>query len=140
MVETETIQEANLNVDDIDIDAFSCEGCHIGSGDSESPLNGNFGAPVPSHNGIPSVHFERMSCTVCHSGKWPEKKASMVKTSRAHKLGAHFAFKSENAYPHIQSSIFVNSDNDKIELSNSIWSSFFRPKLVALIIISKLGL
>lgn len=108
--------------------SYSCEGCHIGSEDSESPLNGNFGAPVPAHRGLPSVHFDRMTCTVCHAGKWPEEKTSLVKTSRSHKLGAHFAFKAENAYPHIQSSVFVNSDNDKIELSNTLWSSYWAIK------------
>lgn len=108
--------------------SYSCEGCHIGSGDSEFPLNGNFGAPVPEHKGIPSVHFERMSCTVCHAGNWPAEKTSLIKTSRAHKLGAHFAFKSEDAYPHIQSPVFVNSKNDKIELSNSLWASYWAIK------------
>lgn len=121
--EDEWIEKENPSVA-----AYSCEGCHIGNNDSESPINGNFGAPVPAHKGIPAVHFDRMTCTVCHAGKWPEEKASLVKTSRSHKLGAHFAFKSENAYPHIQSSVFVNSENDKIELSNILWSSYWAIK------------
>jgi hypothetical protein len=110
------------------VSAYSCEGCHIGNGNSDSPVNGNFGAPVPAHKGIPSVHFEKMTCTVCHAGSWPDGQTKLVKTSRSHKLGAHFAFKSEDAYPHIQSSVYVNNEYDKLELRNSVWASYWAVK------------
>lgn len=108
--------------------AYSCEGCHVGDEEADTPVAGNFGAPVPAHKGIPSIHFERMTCTACHAGEWPAEKTKLVKTSRAHKLGAHFAFKADSAYPHIQSSVYVNNEFDKIELSNSLWKSYWAVK------------
>jgi hypothetical protein len=76
----------------------SCSGCHE---------VGRLGAPVPRHPGIPPVHFDRVTCTACHSGPWPEGKTHRVKTSRAHALGTHGANKSAGVLPHIISPVFA---------------------------------
>jgi hypothetical protein len=87
--------------------ALSCEGCHLGEEDSSSPEAGRLGAPVPKHPGIPPVHFDRMTCTTCHSGPWPTEKTVLTKTSRAHRLGTLGVNKSHEALPHINSPVFA---------------------------------
>jgi len=76
----------------------TCEGCH---------REGRFGAPVPQHPGIPPVHFEKLTCTACHSGPWPEQITYRSKTSQAHALGTHNVNKSEDALPHIVYPVFA---------------------------------
>jgi len=78
--------------------ASSCEGCHTA---------GRLGAPVPEHPGIPPVHFDKLSCTACHSGPWPEQRTYRTKTSRAHALGTHNVNKSDEALPHIVYPVFA---------------------------------
>ena len=75
----------------------SCQGCHI---------SGRLGAPVPEHPGIPPVHFDKLTCTACHSGPWPEQKTYRTKTSRAHGLGTYNVNKSDEALPHIIYPVF----------------------------------
>lgn len=70
-------------------------------------MAGRFGAPVPEHRGIPPVHFERLTCTACHSGPWPAEKTVLTKTSRAHRLGTIGVNKSHEALPHISSPVFA---------------------------------
>ena len=49
---------------------LTCEGCHA---------EGNaMGAPHPDHEGIPPVHFAKMTCTACHSGPLPETEHAAV--------------------------------------------------------------
>jgi hypothetical protein len=86
----------------------SCEGCHLGNKYLSSPSAGRLGAPVPEHRGIPPVHFERMTCTACHSGPWPAEKTVLTKTSRAHRLGTIGVNKSHDALPHIIAPVFAN--------------------------------
>jgi hypothetical protein len=85
----------------------SCEGCHLGDKNSSSPQAGRLGAPVPVHKGIPTVHFEKLSCTACHSGPWPKKETILTKTSRAHRLGTLGVNKSHEALPHIIAPVFA---------------------------------
>lgn len=86
----------------------TCRGCHLGD-ESGPPLGGRLGAPVPKHKGIPAVHFERLSCTACHSGPWPESEATRCKTSQAHALGTHNVNKAPNALPHIEYPVFAKA-------------------------------
>jgi len=76
----------------------TCKGCHT---------EGRLGAPVPEHLGIPPVHFEKLTCTACHSGPWPEQMTYRGKTSRAHALGTHNSNKSADALPHIVYPVFA---------------------------------
>ncbi len=91
----------------------SCEGCHT---------SGRLGAPVPEHPGIPPVHFDKLTCTACHSGPWPEQKTYRTKTSRAHGLGTYNVNKSDEALPHIFYPVF----------DEQMGSLLFRGKLVTL--------
>jgi hypothetical protein len=84
----------------------SCEGCHLPEGEEE-PKAGRLGAPIPTHIGIPTIHFEKLTCTACHSGPWPGKQTVLTKTSRAHRLGTLGVNKSHEALPHIIAPVFA---------------------------------
>ncbi|MHC4221318.1 MAG: cytochrome c3 family protein [Planctomycetota bacterium] len=102
----------------------SCKGCHLGD-DTSSPTAGRLGSPVPAHRGIPPIHFEKLSCTACHSGTWPENDTHKIKTSRAHGLGTHGVNKSAEALPHIVSPVFAKGADGKIAPHNLIWPAFW---------------
>ena len=103
----------------------SCEGCHLGEKDSSSPVAGRMSAPVPEHRGIPSVHFEKLTCTACHSGTWPTAKTILTKTARAHRLGTIGVNKSHKALPHISSPVFAQQPNSKIAPHKLIWPAYW---------------
>jgi hypothetical protein len=90
--------------------ATSCRGCHLGDENGRRPEGGRLGAPVPRHAGIPTVHFERLSCTACHSGPWPGAETTLAKTSRTHRLGTPNVNKSEQVLPHVISPVFAKQD------------------------------
>jgi hypothetical protein len=85
----------------------SCKGCHLGDENGRRPEGGRLGAPVPKHKGIPTVHFERLACTACHSGPWPQDVTYHVKTSQAHGLGTRSVNKSPSALPHVLYPVFA---------------------------------
>jgi hypothetical protein len=103
----------------------SCEGCHVGTESSESPGEGRLGAPRPEHPGIPPIHFEKMTCTACHSGLWPDKKTYRTKTSRAHALGTLGVNKSAEALPHILTPVFAKGADGKIAPHKLFWPAFW---------------
>lgn len=106
------------------INSYTCEGCHLGNEDIYSYGN-NHGAPRPAHKGLPPIHFEKLECTLCHSGKLPGSKTEYLKTSRAHKLGLPRSSKQGDAFPHIQSPVYFKNEHDKLEPRNLITPSFW---------------
>lgn len=104
--------------------SLTCEGCHLG-GEDRPMLAGRFGAPKPQHLGIPPVHFDKMSCTACHSGPLPTEQIATVKTSRAHKLGTHGVLKNDEVLPRILSPVFAKLENGKIAPHKLLWPSFW---------------
>ena len=94
----------------------TCEGCHT---------EGRLGSPVPEHPGIPPAHFEKLTCTACHSGPWPEQMTYRGKTSRAHALGTHNSNKSADALPHIMYPVFAKQGGDKIAPHKLICPAFW---------------
>jgi hypothetical protein len=115
---------------DIDRGTFgplSCEGCHI----PQPPLAewtwkvGTLGAPIPKHPGIPPVHFDKLTCTACHSGALPKQRTIRTKTSRAHALGTHNVNKSPVALPHIIYPVFAEQEYGKIGPCKLIWPAFW---------------
>lgn len=72
--------------------SLSCQGCHMGdpvSGADPLAQPGRMGAPKPAHRGLPPLHFEKLSCTACHSGSLPEQNVPRQVNSIIHRLGEH---------------------------------------------------
>ncbi len=96
--------------------AFSCQGCHLGGDDDLLP--GRLGAPKPKHVGLPPLHFDKLSCTACHSGSLPDAEAPRLINSIAHRLGEHVRRTGEEM-PGIVGSVIVplewepESDNEE---------------------------
>lgn len=119
----------------------TCRGCHLAAESSSPPQAGRLGAPVPKHPGIPTVHFDRLTCTACHSGPWPVQRTYRGKTSRAHALGTHNVNKTPEALPHITYPVFatpqsgiiagyvgaavVSKQDGKIGPHKLIWPAFW---------------
>ncbi|WP_150122694.1 hypothetical protein [Rhodopirellula islandica] len=99
---------------------LSCRGCHLGVSDEHSedgdPLSltevafraGRLGSPFPKHEGLPPVHFEKLSCTACHSGPIPGEAAAGLMTSLAHGLGEK-GHRSGSELPSIQGPVFAKA-------------------------------
>ncbi len=104
--------------------ASTCEGCHLGQ-HTDAPLAGRFAAPVPEHPGIPPVHFEKLTCTACHSGPWPGDSAIRTKTSRAHALGVLSSNKSPDCLPHLLYPVFAKDNTGKIAPHKLLWPAFW---------------
>ena len=103
----------------------SCKGCHLGEESSVSPEAGRLGAPVPTHPGIPPVHFDKLACTACHCGPWPAQNTYLAKTSRAHRLGTINVNKSPQMLPHIIAPVFAKQADGKIAPHKLIWPAFW---------------
>ncbi|UCE41142.1 MAG: hypothetical protein JSV17_17190 [Candidatus Aminicenantes bacterium] len=106
---------------------FSCWGCHMDKDLSKrgSQTAGRLGAPYPEHSGIPAVHFERLSCTVCHSGPLPSKESTRIKTSRGNRLGIYGVAQWSTQWPHIVEPVFVRDRSDKITPNRLMWPAFW---------------
>jgi hypothetical protein len=106
---------------------FTCRGCHIGKDLSRrrSASSGRLGAPYPKHSGIPAVHFEKLSCTVCHAGPLPSKDYTRVRTSQANRLGIYGVAQWFTDLPHIIEPVFARDRTGKITPHRLIWPSFW---------------
>jgi hypothetical protein len=103
----------------------SCEGCHLGDKSSSDPDGGRLGAPVPVHRGLPPVHFEKLTCTACHSGPWPAAEPHATKTSMGHRLGTPNVNKAREMLPHIASPVFAEQEDGKIAPHKMVWPAFW---------------
>ncbi|MDH4271062.1 MAG: hypothetical protein OEW18_03695, partial [Candidatus Aminicenantes bacterium] len=106
---------------------FTCAGCHLGneSAKGKEGLSGRLGAPYPKHKGLPAVHFERLSCTVCHSGPWPGKELTRVRTSRANRLGIYGVARWSTDLPAVLEPVYIRERNGKLAPSRMLWPSFW---------------
>ncbi len=73
------------------IASLSCVGCHMPgpSAGVASAEAGRLGAPQPMHAGLPALHFDKLSCTACHSGPAASDSLGRQLNSIAHRLGSH---------------------------------------------------
>jgi len=116
--------EADIS-DNLRAATSSCRGCHLPRDDDEAPVAGRLGSPVAVHRGIPPVHFEKLTCTTCHSGPWPRDKTILVKTARAHRLGTIGVNKSHEVIPHIVAPVFATQADGKIAPHKLVWPSYW---------------
>jgi hypothetical protein len=106
---------------------FTCSGCHLGNekAKGEKALAGRLGAPYPRHKGFPSVHFKRLACTVCHSGPWPEKELTRVRTSRANRLGIYGIARWSTDLPAVIEPVYVRERSGKLAPNRLLWPAFW---------------
>jgi hypothetical protein len=106
---------------------FTCRACHLGGASSRSGkiLPGRMGAPYPRHNGLPAVHFERLACTVCHSGPLPANEPTPVRTARANRLGIFGIANWTTELPVIQEPIYIRDKNGKLTPHRLMWPAFW---------------
>lgn len=120
--EGETADNAMLTTE-----SFTCAGCHLGSekAEGEEALSGRLGAPFPRHKGFPAVHFKRLACTVCHSGPWPGKELTRVRTSRANRLGIYGIARWSTDLPAILEPVTIRDQNGKLAPHRLMWPAFW---------------
>jgi hypothetical protein len=104
--------------------SLSCRGCHMGS-ESDPNQPGRMGAPYPKHAGIPPVHFDKLTCTACHSGPWPGDSTRRLKNGLSHGLGEFNVNKSPEVLPHIEYPVFAPQQDGKIGPHRMIWPAFW---------------
>ncbi len=102
-----------------DVATLSCEGCHLNDGHG----GGRMGAPKAIHKGLPLMHFDRLSCTACHSGPKVEGEAELVQTSLANALGLP-THASGDVPPGIKAPVMVR-DQGKLYPHRAVWPSFW---------------
>ncbi len=121
--EARTLAESQLKAELGKVETLSCRGCHYGSADAK--FAGRLGAPHPEHHGFPPLHFEKLSCTACHSGPIPEDATRIVHTSLAHKLGLPGPTRGANTAPAIVQPVFLRDVQGKIAPHKMVWPSYW---------------
>ena len=89
-------------------------------------LGGRSAAPRPEHKGLPTLHFDKLSCTACHSGPYPSEEATRVLTSMAHRLGIESFNRAPDAAPAIQQPVFLrDAETNKITPHKVLFPTFW---------------
>ncbi len=88
-------------------------------------MGGKLGSPRPQHWGLPAVHFDKLSCTACHSGPWPSSQPGLVHTSMAHALGLEKPTRNADTVPRIVQPIFVRGADGKIAPHRAVWPNYW---------------
>jgi cytochrome b subunit of formate dehydrogenase len=104
---------------------LTCAGCHLADEPNRVFANGRAGAPFPKHAGLPPLHFEKLSCTACHSGPQPEVSTRRLKTSQAHRLGGLNVNKSTEALPHLSYPVFARQADGVTTPNRMLWPVFW---------------
>jgi hypothetical protein len=110
------------------IASLSCKGCHMGTGTAEATgtaLGGRNAAPRPQHKGLPTLHFDKLTCTACHSGPWPGQATTLVQTSMAHRLGLPRHHRADDSAPSIQETVFLRNELGRIAPYKMMFPSFW---------------
>lgn len=97
--------------------SLTCQGCHLESQ--------TMGAPHPDHEGIPPIHFKKLTCTACHSGPLPTASTRQLKNGMTHGLGEFNVNKSAQALPHIYYPVFAQQEDGKIGPNRLVWPAFW---------------
>jgi hypothetical protein len=102
--------------------SLTCRGCHLHT--AAGPHAG-LGAPYPKHAGLPPVHLEKLTCTACHSGPWPDGGTHRMKNGLTHGLGEHNVNPALDALPHIYYPVFAQQEDGKLAPYRAIWPAFW---------------
>jgi len=104
---------------------LTCEGCHTGEHHTEIPELGRLGAPEPAHRGIPAIHFEKLTCTACHSGPWPKEEIGRWRIARMHKTGLHGKHNLGITQPHVYAPVLMKGADGKIGPHKVFWPAYW---------------
>jgi hypothetical protein len=85
----------------------SCAACHMEKGGA---------GPKPAHAGMPLVHFQKLSCAVCHSGVTKDGKRAQVRTMRANRIGIYGRAQWATDIPFIEEPFVRKNTEGKVEL------------------------
>jgi len=110
------------------VGTLSCEGCHLGDAAATDPAlahGGRLGAPHPLHRGLPPIHFNKLSCTACHSGAYPGATTHLVQTSMAHRLGMPSERRTAQTLPHIVEPLYLADSTGKIAPHRGLWPAYW---------------
>lgn len=83
------------------------------------------GAPHADHEGIPPLHFAKLTCTACHSGPLPEARTRQLKNGMTHGLGEFNVNKAAQALPHIYYPVFARQADGKLAPNRLVWPAFW---------------
>jgi hypothetical protein len=106
----------------------TCRGCHLGDGSAVTVSGregGHLATPRPRHAGFPQVHFDKLACTACHGGPWPQARTVRVQTSRAHGLGYHAMGFDPKGAPVIQEPVFAKGPDGKLAPHRLMYPAFW---------------
>jgi hypothetical protein len=98
------------------IETLTCRGCHIA---------GRLGSPPLIHKGLPPIHLEKLACTACHSGPFPQAQPQVVHTSLAHALGLPAPERGQNTAPVILEPVYLRGADGKIAPYKMVWPSYW---------------
>ena len=85
----------------------SCASCHMEKGGA---------GPKPAHAGIPLVHFQKLSCAVCHSGVTQGGRRAQGRTMRANRIGIYGRAQWARDFPFIEEPFVRRNAEGKVEL------------------------
>ncbi len=114
--------------------ALSCVGCHLGkqypqarlcADATASMLGGPLPAPRPEHRGLPPIHFEKLTCTACHAGPWPDRNTWPTQTAMAHALGLASRERGPGTMPWIEEPIFAPADDGRLAPHRELWPAYW---------------
>jgi hypothetical protein len=75
---------------------------------------------------MPPIHFEKISCTACHSGPRPSDATTLVQTSMSHQLGLPRRATADAAAPTIQEPVFFRDEHTgKLTPNRLFYPSFW---------------
>jgi hypothetical protein len=118
------------NPSGVGVETLSCAGCHLGTHDGdEEPQSlaaraGRLGSPEPAHAGLPPLHFEKLTCTACHSGPIPDTEARRMMTSLAHGLGEK-GHRTGAELPAIVAPVFAKNEDGRVAPHRAMWPAFW---------------
>ena len=102
-----------------DVATLSCRGCHL----NDEHGGGRMGAPKPLHKGLPPLHFDRLSCTACHSGPKLKGQAELIQTSMANVLGLP-SHEAGDVPPGIKTPVMTR-DEGMLYPHRAVWPAFW---------------
>ena len=111
-----TCVDCHRNGMDHKVATKSCASCHTGAKGA---------GPRPVHPGIPLVHFEKLACTVCHSGVTADGGTAQVRTARANRIGVYGRAQWATDTPHVVEPVFVRNAQGVVEPCRMAWPSYF---------------